>query len=131
MGGGGGYSFLVLLWAWLVISAKDGKDGGDFMFDDMRCLGAAVKDMANSVIKWFEIPNLSRILFWIAIIAFAITILFSPLVIFIITAPNRLSPTAIMTHLCFLGSVIWIPIWAVCCFEICARYVKIKKDKSR
>ncbi len=114
-----------------MISVKDGKDGVDLMFDDIRCLGAAVKDMANSVIKWFEIPNLSRILFWIAIIAFAITILVSPLVIFLIIADgNNLRPTA-LTTLCFLGSVIWIPIWAVCCFEIGARYNKIKKDKNR
>jgi len=109
------------------------------MFDDMRCLGAAIRDCLGAVIKyiasstmgWCALPCLSRILFWGMVGVCGLAIGLAPMASFmwIVAAVNE--PPTVPRVLWCIGSVIWIFLWAGLCSGISMRYVKIKKDKSQ
>ncbi len=99
------------------------------MFDDMRCLGVAIRDTIVSAMSGYSLQCLSRFIFWGIIWACVIIIGLGPLVSFLCIFGKHKATAPLLFWL--IGSMIWIFIWPAICSKIITRYDKIKKDKSR
>ncbi len=105
------------------------------MFDDLRCLGVAIKDVVVGITPRFDISCLGlwlgRILFWGVIGACTLAIGLGPMVGMMYAILVHDLPANFFYFLLLIGSLAWIVLWLFFCFTVGDRYMEIKKGKNQ